>query len=450
MRKVSLLLVLAILPVTLIADDMAVTVYNSDLGVISETRKLEFKKGVNRLAFRDVPSRIDANSVRFDIAASGRNVTILEQNYAFDLVSPAKVYDRYIDKEIEMVDKEGRLYSGTLLSAASGSIILREKAGGIKIVLTDNITEVHFPSLPDGLITRPTLFWLYQSDFAGELESKVSYQTAGMTWNAEYVGVLNPDENQLSLSGWAAINNVSGKTYEDASLKLVAGDIHRVAKKRPPVPRSADMVMLESAAGAGFEEKAFFEYHLYTLPRRATVADKEVKQISLFDPARAAVEKKYLYKPDLDSKDVEVVIKLKNSTATGLGMPLPAGRVRMFKADEDGSLILLGEDEIEHTPKNEELSLAVGTAFDVVAEEKLVNQILVSKQVEDRLYEIELRNRKDEAVTVDVEKRLYGFWEILEADFEYMKKDAYTMAASVNVGAGQTAVMKYKVRFTGK
>jgi len=433
-------------PASLLADDIAVTVYNSNLGVVSETRTLQFEKGIHRLAFRDVPSQIDANSVRFDIEGSGRNVAILEQNYAFDLVSPEQMYAKYIDNEIELVDKEGNLYSGTLLAYSGGAVTLLEKSGRIKIIQLANVTEVSFPSLPEGLITRPTLFWLYTSDFDGQLDCRVGYQTSGMSWSAEYVGVLSSDEKKLGLSGWSAINNTSGKTYTDATLKLVAGEIHR-AEAKPPRALMKTFAVAEEAAGKGFEEKAFFEYHLYTLPRKATLADKEIKQISLFEPAETAIEKVFVYKPERNPKNVEVAIKLQNSTETGLGLPLPAGRVRLFKADDDGSLILLGEDRIEHTPKDEELNLKVGYAFDIAAEERLMNQERISKQVEERDYEIELRNRKEQTVTVKVEKKLYGFWEVIEANFAYTKKNANTLLFEIPVGAGETVVLKYKVRF---
>jgi len=201
-------------------------------------------------------------------------------------------------------------------------------------------------------------------------------------------------------------------------------------------------------AAKGFEEKAFFEYHLYTLPRKTTLADKEMKQISLFEPAETSVEKVFIYKPERNPKNVEVALKFQNSAQAGLGLPLPAGRVRLFKADDDGSLILLGEDWIEHTPKDEELNVKVGYAFDIAAEERLMDQTRISKQVEERDYEIELRNRKEQAITVEVEKKLYGFWEVIEANFAYTMKDANTLLFEIPVDAGETVVLKCKVRFT--
>ncbi len=447
-RITGILLLAALLPVMVAADDIAVTVYNSNLGVVSETRTLDFSSGINRIAFTDVPSRIDATSVRFELMDSSADVAILEQNYAFDLVSPEKIYEKYIDNKIELVDKEGQLYSGTLLAYSGGAATLKNESGGIKVVSMSNITEVNFPVLPEGMITRPTLFWLYNSNSNGSFDSRVSYQTTGLNWSAEYVGVLDEDEKNLGLSGWSSINNTSGKTYTDAKLRLIAGDINRV--RQAPPSRMKKSFALAEDAGAGFEEKAFFEYHMYTLPRRATVADKEIKQISLFDPARTEVEKVYLYRSGTGSKDVQVAIKFENSSQAGLGMPLPAGRIRMFKADDDGSLILLGEDRIEHTPKDEQLKIIVGTAFDVIGEERMLTRDRITPKVEDQVFEIELRNHKTEAVTVEVEKKMYGFWEITDSSHEYRKKDANTLTFSVPVNADETVVVSFTARFTSR
>lgn len=445
LKSITVAALLLMTPAIVAADDIAVTVYNSNLGVVSETRDLDFEKGVHKIAFSDVPSQIDATSVRFDMLSGAGSVTILEQNYAFDLVNSNKIYNKYVDKEIQLIDKDGNVYSGTLLAFDGGSATLGDSSGKIKIVSMANIVEVNFPKLPEGLITRPTLFWLYNSTVAGKLKSRVSYQTKGLTWGAEYVGVLDGQEKNLDLSGWASISNQSGKTYDDAVLRLIAGQINQAQQQ----PRLAKGVFNEMAmAPSSFEEKAFFEYHMYTLPRKATLADKEIKQISLFEPATTPVEKIYKYRSTGSSSDVQVAVKFTNSEKAGLGMPLPAGRVRMFKADTDGSLILLGEDQIDHTPKDEELSVTVGTAFDIVAEERLVSRTRISPKVEDQEYEIEFRNHKPEPVTIEVEKYLYGYWEITNASLEYKKKDANTVLFDVPVKAEDTTLLSFTVRMT--
>jgi hypothetical protein len=431
------------------AADMAVTIYNSDLGVINETRQLEFKKGIGQLSFTDVPAQIDASSVRFELVNGGKNVTILEQNYAYDLVGPAQMYAKYIDKMIELVDEKGNVYRGTLLSYAEGAVIIRDESGRVKIVSLSKVVDVNFPVLPEGLITRPTLLWRYNSDVVGKVPCRVSYQTGGMNWTAEYVGVLNSAENQLGLSGWASITNNSGKTYQDAKLKLIAGSIHRASRGLESRWAAKGAPQMMAADGmASFEEKAFFEYHMYTLPRDATVTNKEQKQISLFDPAKGEVRKEYIYFPDQNPKNVSVVAKFKNSKETGLGMPLPAGRIRMFQADDDGTLILLGEDQIDHTPKDESLKVDIGTAFDIAAEQRTANITRISNTVEEREFEVELRNRKADSIVVTVEKNLWGFWEVIDSSLPYKKKDAGTISFQIPVKEDETVTLKLKVRFT--
>lgn len=446
MKRTTFVLFIILLASSVMAEDMAVTVYNSNLGVISETRELDVNKGTGKLAIRDVPSQIDPASVRFDIIGGGNGFNLLEQNYAYDLISPDKIYNKFIDHEIEMIDKKGNIYKGILLSSNRSSFILMDQNKRIKTVNGDNIAEINFPSLPDGLITRPTLFWLYNSASADKLKTNISYQTGGMSWSAEYVGLLSTDEKMLDLSGWASITNNSGKTYDDAKLKLVAGDIQRADQ----INVRGGMMMESSYAVAkapGFEEKSFFEYHLYTLPRKATLANNEQKQISLFDPAQSGVVKSFIYQPEKNNEKVAVVIEMKNSKDNGLGMPLPEGRVRLFKADDDGSLILLGEDNIDHTPKDETIKMRVGYAFDLKAKEELVNQRRISNKVEEKDFKVEFTNHKETEVVIEYEKMLYGYWTITSANFDYNKKNANSITGEAKVAPDQTVTLEYTVRY---
>lgn len=426
--------------------EVSVTVYNSDLGVIREVRELKFKKGAGRLAFRDVPSRIDATSVRFQTLDSRRKISILEQNYQFDLVSQEKIYQRYIDGQIELIANDGKIYSGALLAYSNASITLQRKSGELQIVRLNEIANVNFPELPEGLITKPTLFWDYISDKAGNASCEVSYQTGGMSWTAEYVAVLNDKEDKLDLSGWSSIDNRSGKTYKDAKLKLVAGDIHRATTpRRQPLYRSG--VMELSTMDAGFQEKAFFEYHLYTLPRRSTIANNEIKQLSLFPPGQAGVSKEYFYFASAAAKKIDVKLRFANSQANGLGMPLPAGRVRVFKNDSDGSTILLGEDRIDHTPRDEELLLTVGQAFDLLAEEIILDRRNLSKKTTEYDYKISLRNRKDEDATIYVIKQLGFDWTITQTSHSFEKKSAQKVQFDIHVPAGKEIELLFTVRY---
>jgi len=448
---IGLTLIAGILSIagSIVADDVAVTVYNSNLGVIRETRQLEFKKGTGRISFVDVPSLIDPTSVGFELKDKNKSVTILEQNYAYDLVSPEKIYSKYIDKEIELINKDGKIFNGALLSYSGGAVVLKEKSGQIQIIRLDEIINTNFPDLPDGLITRPTLFWLYNSDFEGMAASNVSYQTTGMNWTAEYVGILSEDDNLLDLTGWSSITNNSGATFKDATLKLVAGDIHRAPEPRRGVMYDEGVQMMaKGALTAGFEEKQFFEYHLYTLPRRATLADNEIKQISLFDPSQVKVDKEFYFEPESNSEQVKVILKFINSKEEGLGIPLPEGRTRVFKADTDGSMILLGEDRIKHTPRDEKVELNIGFAFDISAKEKVVNYEKISDRVDERTYEISLRNHKKEDITITVKKRLNGDWSILKSSYPFNKEDAGAATFNIPVKANSETLLNFLVRTT--
>jgi hypothetical protein len=442
-------LLLTALVINIYADDVAVTVYNGNLGVVRETRQLEFQKGSGKISFIDVPSLIDPTSVGFKLQDQSKSVAILEQNYAYDLVSPEKIYSKYIDKEIELINKDGKIFTGILLSFSGGAVVLKEKSEKIQIIRMDEIINTNFPDLPDGLITRPTLFWLYNSDFNGKTACDVSYQTSGMNWTAEYVGILSENEKNLDLTGWSSITNNSGATFKDATLKLVAGDIHRAPEpRRRDMYEAESMYMAKAAQATGFEEKEFFEYHLYTLPRKATLANNEIKQISLFEPAMTKIDKEFYFEPDVNNRKVKVILKFTNSKELGLGIPLPEGRARIFKADTDGSMILLGEDRIKHTPKDEKLELNIGYAFDISVEEKILDYQKITDRVEERTYEISLRNHKKEDATITVKKRLYGEWNILKSNHQYTKEDANTAIFKIPVKANEEVLINIRVRTT--
>ncbi|MCP4566613.1 MAG: DUF4139 domain-containing protein, partial [FCB group bacterium] len=426
----------------------SLTVYNSDLGVVREVRNLSFVEGDGRIAFTDVAARIDATSVAFTMADTMLAVDILEQNYAYDLVSPEKIYGKYIDSKIDIVTEKGELFSGTLLSFSGGYLVIKADDGRIKSIVQGTVRDVTFPELPEGLITRPTLFWLYRSGFTGAADAVVSYQTSGISWQAEYVGVLGENDDRLDLTGWVSINNRSGKTYKNAKLKVIAGDIHRAQSKAIDRRGMIEFKATGMPMAAGFEEKAFFEYHLYTLPRPSTIADNEIKQLSMFDPTRAEVKKELKYNAEPGRKDVNVFIKTRNSEQYGLGMPLPAGRFRIFKADSDGAMILLGEDRIGHTPRNEEVKLNIGKAFDVVGETTVVSRRRISDKVDETDFRIELRNQKDEAATVIVSKYLGGFWDIPVSSVDFVKKSANEIEWTLDIPAEDTATIDVTVRTT--
>lgn len=448
--KLVLALTLLALTASGVQAEVAITVYNQDLGLVRDRRDLEFKNGEFELKYTDIPSQIDPTSVHFKLLDNPDAAMLLEQNYQYDLVSAAKILEKFIDSEIEVTavaGDQGKFYSGRLLASDGSNITLLTNDGGVKVIELKWVSDISFAELPEGLITRPTLVWKLASDVSGSQSTEVSYLTRRIKWHAEYVAVVSPDDKALDLSGWVSIDNRSGATYDDAKLKLIAGDVNVLRPEIPPSLAKGRMETLAVAdAGAGFEEKAFFEYHLYTLPRRTTIADNETKQIALFDPATTPVDKTFVYEGRRYPKDVRIILEFTNSKERGLGMPLPAGKVRVMKRDTDGLLEFIGEDKIDHTPKDEELSVYLGNAFDIVGERKVTDRRKITETMTEETIEVELRNHKDEDITVKVVERMGRFWEIRNASHEYSEEDASTVEFLIPVEADGEATLSYVAR----
>lgn len=421
-----------------------VTVYNTNLALVKERRELDLNTGVNNIEYTDVAALIDPTSVMFE-DTKNKNTAVLEQNYEYDLVSSYKLLDKFLGKEITATEKEGETYTGTLLSH-DGGVVLQLSDG--KVVSITEVSRFEFPDSA-GLLTKPTLVWQIYSPVSGSRDVLTSYLTGGMSWNANYIVKTNADDTKADIQGWVSIDNRAGTTYEDARLKLVAGDVHRIVVPEPgyyEVPVEAEEEAYDGAKG-GFVEESFFEYHLYTLERAATLRNNEVKQISLLSADSVPVEKELIFDASKNS-DVQVVLNLTNSRQKGLGMPLPAGVVRVYKADSEGQLQFLGEDSVDHTPKDEEIEIAVGNAFDITGTRTQTDYQRVSNDVWRESYEIELKNHKSEAQKVRVVERFYGDWEITKNSDTYRKTDAYTAEWEVTVPADGSKKITFTVERT--
>ncbi len=429
-----------------------VTVYNNNLGVIRDIRLFNIKSGISEINMTDVAELIDPTSV--NIKFDGQ---VLEQNYRYDLVSLIKILEKYIDKSVSMVSEQGKTIEGTLLSINNSQIVLRTSSGGLLMIPEINEYQITVGSLPEGLITKPTLVWKIDSKNAGNREIEVTYQTQGMNWHAEYVAVLNNTDSKIDLNSWVSIENNSGATYPEAILKLVAGDVNIIKLQ----PHRAFADYLEKNAGVyesapqQFEEKSFFEYHIYNLKNPTTINQNETKQISLFEAKNVNVTKKYLYRSGgyyryyntyNDANKVAVVIEFENKGKNGLGMPFPKGKVRLYKSDGQ-SIEFIGEDMVDHTPKDEKIKLKVGDAFDIVAEEKELEQKSISDKVQEYTYEVKIKNRKDENIEVEVERFLGSNWEILSSNIPYDKKDSQTVVFKVKVDKNKEQTLNFKVRY---
>ncbi|MFA5292464.1 MAG: DUF4139 domain-containing protein [Phycisphaerae bacterium] len=432
------------------SNSVAVTVYNNNFGVVKECRPIVFEKGLNTIKFTDVASSIDPASVSFQCLSSPGKIAILEQNYEYDLVGTSSLLQRYINKPVSIFVKgsgsdPGKKIIGTLLAARDNNLIMKDQEGYIQIISENSIENILLLHMPDDLVTKPTLVWLAQSEMSGKENCQVTYTTNDINWKADYSAILNADENAFDFSGWVTLDNKSGAAYKDAKIKLIAGDVRRITEPQPPEMMKYRALGM-TASDQVFEEKAFMEYHLYTLGRTSTINNNQTKQIEFITPAENVPAKKiYLYERTKNDKKVQIKFEFENKKEFALGIALPKGKVRVFKKDTDGALEFVGEDLIDHTPKNEKLSLYIGDAFDIAVEYKMLDS-KVDRRSRWEKHSIELRNRKDSAVTVFVDEKFPSWvnWKIDEGtSHSYTKKDATTARFTVEIPADANATVEY-------
>ena len=442
---------------------VAVTVYNDGRGLVREERILDLSAGINEVRFMDVAEQIQAPTVRVAPIA-GAPFNVLEQNYEFDLLSPAKMLDKFVGQTITLVQQ--RLMNSSTVEESVEAKLLSNNNGtvweiGGKIVINPPYSRIIFPNVPANLIAKPTLVWQIGAPAAGRRTIEASYITTGMQWSADYVLSLDPSEEKAGLQGWVTVNNNSGATYKDAKLKLVAGDVHRAqVPQKSLLERQRNDMAVMSVADA-FQEESLFEYHLYTLDRPSTIKNAQTKQIQLLQAEGIGIGKDYVLNggtqyfqsvwsgPPAKEK-VAVFITFKNTDATpGLGQPMPKGIVRVFKKDRSGSPQLIGEDNIDHTPCNENIRLELGNAFDIVAERRQTDFKRLPVRpatVYESAHEIKLRNQKDVPVTVRVVEPLGGEWTMLQTSHPNRKTAAFESQWDIPVPAGGETVLTYRVR----
>jgi hypothetical protein len=423
-----------------VADEVHVTVYNNDLALVKEVRSVQLPSGQGEFSFTGVPARIDPTSVR--LGARGGSLTVLEQNYRYDLVSREKLLERHLDKPARVVTKHDKVHEGVLKTAA-GALVLETQAG-VVLLSNDEIADITFPEIPEGLITRPTLVWTLENGGSAGRDLEIAYLTGGMAWHAEYVAAVDAADKKMQLGGWVSIENNSGATYQAAHLKVVAGDVHRA---QMPLARGGMKTMAMESAAPDFEERAFFEYHLYDLDRTTTLADREVKQIQLIADREVPLEKVYVYEPMREGDKIQVKVEFQNTKDNGLGIPLPGGTFRVYREDADGALEFAGEDRIDHTARDEKVSLFLGHAFDLVGERNEIDARRITDRVWEQKIEIKLRNRKEkDAVKILVREHPGGIWSVLESSHEWKKPNTRDLEFEIPVKAGEEAVVTYRVR----
>jgi hypothetical protein len=475
-RSIKLLLALAILVTgttasraqtteqTTTASDrqsVNITVYNSNLGLVRETRRLTLPSGRIALRFADVTAQIKPETVHLASLLSPTALRILEQNYQYDLLNPGKLMDKFVGKQITLVMRRYQNNSeifepvqATLLSNNAGQVW---RINGQIVINPTNIVEMRFPDVPKNLVASPTLVWDIENREAGTHTLEASYLTNGMNWRADYVLIVNAEDTKGDLQGWVTLTNSSGATFEDARLQLVAGDVNRVSEERNYALAGA-MAKRDVADESQFQEQGFFEYHMYTLQRPTTIRDNETKQVSLLEAAGFDVKKEFVLNgqrqyytgynnPGQPIKEkVGVFVQFRNAQQNKLGMPLPAGTIRLYKKDGIGNQQFIGEDKIDHTPKDEDVRVKVGDAFDIVAERKQTDYKVIARNVYEYGYEIKIRNHKDGPINVIVNEPIGGDWEMISSTFEAKKTAAFAAQFTVPVAKDGEATLSYRVR----
>ena len=440
--------------------DLNVTVYNSNVALVRDVRQLSLPSGNFSLKFEDVAASINPATVHFRSLSEPAHLSVVEQNYEYDLLDPGKLLQKYVGKEVTLVHRETENNSTKWVETKA--LLLADNNGpvwkiGNEIVTGMTAESYRFADLPENLYSKPTLLWMLENSGPKSQKVEASYLTNNMNWNADYVLTVNRDDKAADLDGWVTLNNNSGTAYKNAKLQLVAGDLHRVQTGVGAVA-GAVMARKEAVAAPQFSQESFSEYHLYSLERRTSIEDKESKQISLLTGTAIPVEKfllvegqSYYYRASQGignpiPQTVKVSYRFKNDEKSGLGMPLPAGNFRVYQSDSKGGVQLVGEDHIGHTPKDEKVTIYVGDAFDVVCERKETDFRKISDRVYELEYEITLRNHKSSDVNVEVREPIGGDWEILKSNYKSTKLDSSTLAFQIPVEKDGTATLDYRVR----
>lgn len=436
---------------------VALTIYNAGLGLVKDQREVTLARGNGELLFMDVASGIIPASVSIKSLIEPASLRVLEQNYEYDLLNPQKLLDKYVGKEVKLFQKNPYTEREETISAT-----LLSNNGGPIFKIGNEITFGHpgriiFPGVPENLIAEPTLVWLVENSMVKPRMVEVSYLTNGINWRADYVVTLNEKDNRADLAGWVTIDNKSGATYHNAKLKLVAGDVNRVREETRYGGRQLKGELLAAEAAPQFKEEAFFEYHIYTLQRPSTIRDNEIKQISLMQAENIPVRKELILRGEryyysnpsgetAASQKVGVFVEVENRKENKLGMPLPKGTVRVYKQDSDGSLQFVGEDSIDHTPRDEKIKIKLGEAFDVVGSRKQTDWKKIAADTYEAAFEISLRNHKKEDVEVKVVEPIPGDWTMLSSSHPYRKSDAFNAEFNIPVPKDKEAKLTYRVR----
>jgi hypothetical protein len=445
--------------------ELAVTVYNSDIALVRDVRSLDLPRGTFDLSFMDIAATVNPATVHFRSLTEPSRVSVLEQNYEYDLLEPDKLLRKYVGRDVTLV--RHRQVGGTTQEEEVTARLLSYNTAPVWQIGTEIVTGLHadhirFPELPDSLYTRPTLIWTLDNGGATRHRVEAKYLAGKMSWNADYVLTVARDDKAADIDGWVTLTNGSGTAFRNAKLQLVAGELNRVRQNlNEQLVATEAMSRRDMAASAPMAQEAFSDYHLYTLGRKTTINHNETKQVSMLSGTRFPVVKRYVVngqsfyyhnfnRPGAPIKDqVEVFYQFKNAEDGGLGMPMPAGVVRVYQSDSTGGVQFVGEDRITHTPKDEVVNLKIGNAFDVISERRQMDFEKIAANTFEVEYAITVRNRKDTAITVEVNEPIGGAtWRMMQASHKWTKTAAFAAQFLVPVAAGAEAVLTFRVRVT--
>ncbi|MDP9146995.1 MAG: DUF4139 domain-containing protein [Acidobacteriota bacterium] len=441
--------------------DLNVTVYNSNIALVRDVRQLNLPTGMFSLKFADIAATVNPATVHFRSLTEPEKLGVIEQNYEYDLLEPAKLLHKYVGKEVTLARTFRE--NGETKHEDVKATLLADNNGPVWKIGNDIVTGMfaesyRFPEVPANLYERPTLLMSLENSGARKQQIEASYLAGNLSWNADYILTVGREDKTADLDGWVTLANSSGTAFHNARLQLVAGELNRLPMNGRLDEMSRDSMPMAAKAAAQFQQENFSEYHLYTLGRRTSVEDKETKQISLLQGTGVPTEKifivngqNYYYRaaqnPGSPIKDpVMVYYKFKNEEKAGLGMPIPAGNVRVYQKDSKGGVLFIGEDRIDHTPKDETVTVHIGNAFDIVEERKQTDYKHVDTHTWEMEFEIKLRNHKDTPIVVEVNEPIGGDWEMVSSSYKFTKTAAFAAQFHVPVDKNGAAVLKYRVR----
>ncbi|RPH62015.1 MAG: DUF4139 domain-containing protein [Acidobacteria bacterium] len=442
--------------------ELAVTVYNSDIALVRDVRNLQLARGTANLQFMDIAATVNPATVHFRSLSEPSRVSVLEQNYEYDLLEPDKLLRKYVGRDVTLI-RTRQEDGSTTEEEVTARLVSYNSAPvwriGNEIVTGLHADHIRFPEVPESLYTRPTLIWTLDNTGGVRHKVEASYLASKLSWSADYVLTVARDDKAGDIDGWVTLTNGSGTAFKNAKLQLVAGELNRVRQMFGLMSVDGDR-QAKAAAEAPMSQEAFSEYHLYSLGRKTTINNNETKQVSMLGGTGFPVQKRYVVEgqriyyhntrhPGAPIKDVvQVYYQFKNEEKSGLGMPMPAGTVRVYQADSKGGVQFVGEDRIDHTPKDETLNLKIGNAFDVVSERNQIDFEKIAGSTYEVEFEIKVRNHKSSPVMVEVNEPIGGTWRMLRSSHEWTKTAAWAAQFKVPVAADGEGVLKYRVRVT--